>query len=46
MFEFLDSQPQVDVPEAEYIRLLGFPREHILRDRSRELANWARIPAV
>jgi len=42
MFEFLDSQPQVDVPEAEYIRLLGFPREHILRDRSRELANWAR----
>jgi hypothetical protein len=40
--EFLDTQPDVDVLESEYKRLLGFPAAYILEDRSRELADWAR----
>jgi hypothetical protein len=42
MFEFVDQCPAVSVQEAEYVRLLGFPRDHALEGRSRELADWAR----
>jgi hypothetical protein len=42
LLEFADTRPQLDVQEAEYQRLLGFPREHALGERSRELAAWAR----
>jgi hypothetical protein len=40
--EFVDTAPDVQVDEVEYLRLLGFPRGHVLEDRSRELADWAR----
>jgi hypothetical protein len=42
MIELLDTSPDVQVPAAEYARLLGFPRDHVLEGRSRELANSAR----
>lgn len=41
-FELIDAQPVVNVSDAEYHRLLGYPKEHHLTDRSRELAAWAR----
>jgi hypothetical protein len=40
--EIVDGRPAVRVDEAEYIRLLGFPRGHTLDGRSLELAEWAR----
>jgi len=42
MMELLDTSPAVNVEEAEYIRLLGYPRGRVLEGRARELANWAR----
>ncbi|HVV01174.1 MAG TPA: hypothetical protein VHH88_07400 [Verrucomicrobiae bacterium] len=42
MIEFFDSQPDVEVLESEYLRLLGFPAGHSLDGRARELADWAR----
>ncbi|HUL53297.1 MAG TPA: hypothetical protein VLT83_07810 [Opitutaceae bacterium] len=42
MFELLDTNPDCHVPDAEYRRLLGFPRAHVLGERARELAAWAR----
>ena len=41
MFEFIDKQPPLSVQESEYLRLLGFPRGHVLSERARELADWA-----
>lgn len=41
MFEFTDKQPPINVQEAEYLRLLGFPRNHVPEERSRELMQWA-----
>lgn len=38
----LDRQPHIDVQEAEYTRLLGYPRHHTMTGRARELADWAR----
>jgi len=40
--ELVDRHPAIHVLEAEYKRLLGFPRHHPLEGRSRELADWAR----
>ena len=40
--EFLDLKPDIDVQEAEYQRLLGFPPGYVLEGRVRELADWAR----
>lgn len=40
--EFFDSAPPVHVDEAEYTRLLGFPRGHVLEGRSSELVAWTR----
>jgi hypothetical protein len=42
MFEFITTQPDCAVPEAEYVRLLGLPRGHELTERMRELADGAR----
>jgi hypothetical protein len=35
-------QPEFAVQEAEYLRLLGYPRNHQPGDRVRELMGWAR----
>ncbi|MEO6002950.1 MAG: hypothetical protein ABIZ04_13300 [Opitutus sp.] len=40
--ELLDTQPAVNVIEAEYWRLLGYPPHHEPSERARELAAWAR----
>jgi hypothetical protein len=40
--EMLDASPAVDVPEAEFRRLLGYPRGHVPGERALELARWAR----
>ena len=42
MFELLDTNPDRHVPDAEYRRLLGFPRAHVVGERAGELAAWAR----
>ncbi|ACB77612.1 hypothetical protein [Opitutus terrae] len=41
-FELLQAQPPIDVEEAEYWRLLGYPPDHEPSDRALELAAWAR----
>ena len=41
-FELSDPQPEVRVLEAEYRRLLGYPKDHELTGRALELAEWAR----
>jgi hypothetical protein len=38
----LSDYPEVDVLEAEYHRLLGYPRGAVLSQRAQELAAWAR----
>jgi hypothetical protein len=40
--EIVDSSPDVGVQQAEYQRLLGYPRDFVLMDRARELSDWAR----
>ena len=42
MIEVLDPRPDCDVQDAEYHRLLGYPRDHALGERALELATWAR----
>jgi hypothetical protein len=42
MIELCDGFVDVDVQPAEYQRLLGYPRDWVLEDRARELADWAR----
>lgn len=42
MLELLDTRPVVDVHEAEYRRLLGYPKHHTPGERADELATWAR----
>jgi hypothetical protein len=42
MLEFADASPIVQVDPAEYSRLLGYPRGHILAGRSLELAEESR----
>ena len=41
-FEMSDPRPRVRVLEAEYRRLLGYPKDHELTGRALELADWAR----
>jgi hypothetical protein len=41
MTELIEAHPAVAIQESELIRLLGFPRNHVLGGRSRELAQWA-----
>jgi len=38
MFELTDPRPGISVQEAEYKRLLGYPAQHPLEGRARELA--------
>lgn len=40
--ETFDSQPEHQVQEAEYLRLLGYPRGHEPGGRVKELMTWAR----
>ena len=42
MIEIFDTCPDVDVKPAEYLRLLGYPRDWVVVDRARELVDWAR----
>src|SRR5436190_11494389 len=42
MLELLDTLPDTNVNPAEYKRLLGFPRDHVLAGRARDLADQAR----
>jgi hypothetical protein len=42
MFELLETHPPVDVQEAEYQRLLGYPKKFEMAGRARELADAAR----
>jgi len=42
MFELIDPHPAVNVQEAEYRRLLGYPKQHVPDGRARELADGAR----
>jgi hypothetical protein len=40
--ELIDANPNVSVQEAEFNRLLGYPRRHVLEDRAAELAAGAK----
>jgi hypothetical protein len=42
MFELIETKPDVNVQESEYTRLLGYPKQHVLEGRPRELADAAR----
>jgi hypothetical protein len=42
MLKLLETDPPVDVQEAEYQRLLGYPKRHVMAGRARELADAAR----
>jgi len=41
MFSLIETKPPVKVQEAEYQRLLGYPKNHSLAGRARELADEA-----
>lgn len=42
MIELIDTNPDLNIREEEYKRLLGYPNHYELKERSRELADWAR----
>jgi hypothetical protein len=42
MIAWNDTSPQVNVPETEYKRLLGFPADYAMDGRALELAVWAK----
>lgn len=42
VMEIFDSSPERQVLDAEYLRLLGYPRGHEPGERVRELMAWAR----
>ena len=42
MFELFETNPPLNVQESEYLRLLGYPKNHALDGRPRELADLAR----
>ena len=42
MNELIDTNPDRNIREEEYKRLLGYPHHFVLKERSRELADWAR----
>ena len=41
MFTLMQANPTVEILEAEYLRLLGYPKDHPLEGRARELADEA-----
>jgi hypothetical protein len=42
MLELFETNPPMNVQESEYLRLLGYPRDHVVEGRPRELADAAR----
>ncbi len=42
MLELVETNPKVGVQESEYQRLLGFPKNYVMRGRMRELVDAAR----
>lgn len=42
MIEIIDAAPDVHVEPAEYLRLLGYPRDHEIGERAQELADATR----
>ena len=42
MKKIINTNPDINVIEGEYKRLLGYPHNFELKERSRELADWAR----
>jgi hypothetical protein len=42
MFQLTENKPPVDVQESEYLRLLGYPKNHVPAGRPGELASAAR----
>ena len=42
MLELFETNPKVNVPDSEYQRLLGFPKNYVMQGRMRELADAAR----
>jgi len=38
MMELADTRPPIEVAEAEYLRLLGYPRGHVMEGRAADLA--------
>jgi hypothetical protein len=42
MIALADQSPEVNVAAAEYQRLLGYPRDHVIEGRAVELAEQAR----
>ena len=42
MDELIFTKPNVNVLDAEYKRLLGYPNDYELKEKSLELTNWAR----
>ena len=41
MFSLIDTNPRGKIQEAEYQRLLGYPKNYLLEGRARELADEA-----
>jgi hypothetical protein len=41
MFSLIETNPRVEIQESEYQRLLGYPKNHALEGRARELAEGA-----
>lgn len=41
MFTLTETNPRIEIPDTEYVRLLGYPKERTLEGRSRELADQA-----
>lgn len=41
MFTLTEIRPPVNIPDAEYVRLLGYPKNRSLEGRARELADGA-----
>ena len=42
MNELIDTNPDINVRDSEYKRLLGYPPNYELEGRAKELAGWAR----
>lgn len=43
MFSLVETNPRVEIPESEYLRLLGYSKNHSLEGRARELADEAQV---
>jgi hypothetical protein len=41
MIEFVDTSPDINAQPAEFQRLLGYPPNHVVEGRGRDLMDWA-----